>query len=89
MITIDKVKEYEAYRGYYDGYYLQKVQTGENLMFDGEWALLNNFILDLQLVLKGLAAKQFADRLYINLNENCDSEETIEYLKFVVTKWYL
>jgi hypothetical protein len=41
MITIEKIKEYEKYHGYYEGFYIQKVKRKTNLLSDEEWAVLD------------------------------------------------
>lgn len=86
MITIAKLKEYEEYRGYFDGFYIQKVKPGKNATSDNEWYLINTLIQDVRMVQNGLAAKQFTDSLNDRLKENCDSEETVRYLKLLATK---
>lgn len=55
MITIDKLKEYEEYHGFYDGFYQQKVKNNTNLTSDDEWYLINDLIQDVRLVKKSLA----------------------------------
>jgi hypothetical protein len=81
MITITKLKEYEQYQGFYDGFYLQKVKKGLNITSDDEWYLMRDLIQDLKLVNKNLASKEYEENLNKKLKENCDNEETITQLK--------
>ncbi|MEI9920684.1 MAG: hypothetical protein WDO14_18115 [Bacteroidota bacterium] len=86
MITIFKLKEYEEYHGYYDGFYMQKVKNGINVTNDDEWYLIGSLIQDARLVNKGLASKEFSDNLYKKLKENCDNDDTINELKNLADK---
>lgn len=86
MITIVKLKEYEEYHGYYDGFYLQKVKYGTNVTNDDEWYLIGGLIQDIRLVNKGLASKEFLDNLRKRLKENCDSDDTINQFKNLADK---
>ena len=86
MITIAKLKEYEEYHGYYDGFYMQKVKNGTNLTNDDEWYFISNLIQDIRLVKKGLASKEFSESLSKRLAENCDSEAIINQLKNLADK---
>jgi hypothetical protein len=70
MISMLKLKEYEEYRGYYDGFYMQKVKN-----------LIGDLIQDIQLVNKGLVSKEFLNNLHKRLEENCDSDETVNQLR--------
>lgn len=81
MITLAKLKEYEEYHGFYDGFYLQKVSNGSNITKEDEWYLIGNFIQDVRLGNKGLASKEFVDNLNSRLKDSCDTEETINQLK--------
>ncbi|MCG2618223.1 hypothetical protein LZZ85_28265 [Terrimonas sp. NA20] len=83
---MEKLKEYAEYHGYYDGFYLQKVKWGKNLISDSEWNLVKNLSQDIYLVQKNLASKEFADRVNQKLNESCDNQDTIEYLKRIAGK---
>lgn len=86
MITIEKLKEYEEYDGYYDGFYIQKVKNGTNITSDDEWYLIGNLIQDIRLIKKGLASKEFARNLEMKLQEHCDNENTILKIKEFIEK---
>ena len=78
MITFIKLKEYEDYHGYYDGFYIQRVKNGTNITSDDEWRLIENLIQDIFLVKKGVVSKDFIKNLEQKLKENCDNSQTIE-----------
>lgn len=81
MITKEKIKEFEDYHGYYDGFYIQKVKNKTNLTSDDEWYLMDELLQDFKLVRKGLTSKEFSDRLQNRLKENFDNQESIEYFQ--------
>jgi hypothetical protein len=81
MITIEKLVEYESYRGYYDGFYIQKVKNKINLTSDEEWYLIENLIQDIRLVKRNLASSSFAETLEIKLKSVCENIETVEFFK--------
>jgi len=86
MITKVKLKEYEEYHGYYDGFYMQKVKNGTNITNEDEWYVISSIIQDIRLVIKRLVSKEFSDNLNKRLKENCDNEETIDQLKKLADK---
>lgn len=73
MITLEKLKEYEEYHGYYDGFYIQKVKKGINITSDDEWYLIKDLIQDLLLIKKEVASKEFAENVYERLHDNCNN----------------
>jgi hypothetical protein len=81
MITLEKLKEYEEYHGFYDGFYIQKVKKGTNISSDADWILIRNLIEDIRLVTKGLASKEFAINLDLKLKENCANKATLHKIK--------
>ena len=80
MLTTAKLKEYEEYHGYHDGFYIQKVKKGVNLTSGDEWTLIGNLHQDIRLVEKRLAAQSFTERLNSTLNTTCDNQSTINFL---------
>ena len=81
MITIDKLKEYEEYRGYYDGFYIQKVKKNENLTSDEEWIVIESLVNDCHLQNNGVSSEEYSNNLEFKLIELCLDRKTIEYLK--------
>ncbi len=86
MITLLKLEEYEEYHGFYDGFFIQKVKNGINITNDDEWYLINSLIQDIRIEVKGLASRKFSDNLNKRLEENCDSENTLNQLKYLASK---
>lgn len=86
MITIEKLKEYEEYQGYYDGFYLQRVKNATNITTDIEWHMIGNFIQDIALVKKGFASKEFSKILDNKLQHHCFNQEVIDQLKKIADK---
>lgn len=85
MLTAEKVEIYKSYKGYYDGYYIQN-KTKSRVISDEEWFMLDNFIQDIYLIRKQVAAKSFEIELLRRLNENCDNEDTCK-LVFELEKY--
>ena len=81
MITILKLREYEKYHGYYDGFYHQKVKQGIHETNDEEWFLISKFIQNMRLINKGLTSNEFSENLEKSLKENCDNKDSINLLK--------
>lgn len=86
MITLEKLKEYERFRGYYDGFYMQKVRIGTDVTTSEEWHLIGSLIQDVKLVDNKLASKDFELRLNKALEENCNGSEVVDYLKELATR---
>jgi hypothetical protein len=86
MITLSKLKEYEDYGGYYDGFYIQKVQKGTNITTDKDWSLIKRLIHDAWLVRKELASAEFIEKFHKELFQFCDIEETRGQLKLLAEK---
>lgn len=88
MITIEKLKEYEEFHGYYDGFYFQKVKNDENLTSEDEWFLIDELVQEFNLVKKGLASVNFRNKLKIRLEQSFDSQESLEYFQHIaINDW--
>ncbi|WP_146146777.1 hypothetical protein [Taibaiella chishuiensis] len=83
---MNKLKEYEEYQGYYDGFYLQKVKYGKNLISDMEWKMVSDLTQDIRLVQRNLASKEFVNKLNMKILERCDSQDAIKYLEEIAAK---
>ncbi|MBO9202146.1 MULTISPECIES: hypothetical protein [Niastella] len=81
MITLDKVKIYQRFNGDVDRWARGGTKEERSIMNDSDWFLIDSFIQDGNLVRKGLAADSFMDSVNERLNENCDSEETIQAIR--------
>jgi hypothetical protein len=84
MLTSKHIEIYKLYEGNGDGFVRCSSDEERKYMTYEHWALLEDFIQKLHLVKNGLASKLFLENLYRKLQENCDSEETIDKLKQLV-----
>ena len=79
MITVEKAEIFKSYKGYHDGYQIHH-KVEEKIISDDEWFLLHNFMQDIFWIRTGMAAKSYQNRIKKQLIENCDSEETINFV---------
>jgi len=80
MITVEKLKEYKCYHGYYDGFYIQKVKNGTNITTDEEWHLIGSLIQDIKLIRRTHVSEEFKNKLQIKILKYCSDKDTIDYL---------
>lgn len=79
MLTEEKIEIFKRYKGDYDGYHIQN--KDKNKMISGdEWFLLNNFMQDIYLIRKGVAAESFEIAVIKKLKESCDNVETYNFV---------
>ena len=83
MITLDKAKLFARFNGDGDMYYrlndpLNRIITGE------EWSFIDSFLQDYTIINNGYASKEFINNLDNKALTNCDSAETIDFLKSLV-----
>lgn len=84
MITIDKIKIYKRFNGDVDGWARIGTAEEKSIMSDEDWFLIDGFIQDLILVKKHLVSDEFIKKINERLNENCDTDETIQAIKNLV-----
>ncbi len=80
MITIEKLKEYEAWEGN-DDLYQRQGGFDKKIFEPREWSLIENLRSEAKLVVKNLASESFAKTINEKIIESCDGPETVEYLK--------
>ena len=81
MITLRHIEIYKSYDGDGDGF-VRCTTTEEKAVMDYKhWSLIESLIQDIRLIKNGLASEDYARAIYERLQENCDSEETIQELK--------
>ena len=85
MITEYKIILYNKYSGDIDEWARNNSKKELSIMSDDDWFLIDGFIQDLTLVKNGLASLEFSNSLNISLKENCDTEETINKIKKILT----
>lgn len=81
MITIDKIGIYKRFNGDIDGWSRVGTKEEKSIMTDKDWFLIEGFIQDINLVKKSLTSDSFMKLVSERLNENCDTDETIQALK--------
>jgi hypothetical protein len=87
MLTIEKINIFTNYRGDIDGPTRNSRSNDYDLITDNEWALIDNFFQDIELINKRLAAQTYVDRIFLNLKDKCDQDSfelftsKIEYYK--------
>jgi len=74
MITIDKIKIFDSYRGDIDG--LARVgRDSEKKLFDNnDWSLIDSFYQDIELINRRLAAQTYIEQTIAKLKDNCNDE---------------
>jgi len=73
MITIEKIKIFNSYGGDVDGFLRMKRDKESRLIEDNEWSLIGDFLQDMALINKKLAAQSYVDLVLKKMKENCDS----------------
>ena len=81
MITKDKLKIYKRYNGDIDGWARSGSKQEKTSIDDSDWYMIDQFIQDLKLIKKGLAAETYATDVYKKLNDNCDNIETLAQIQ--------
>lgn len=81
MITLKHIEIYESYSGDGDGFVRCATAEEKAVMDYKHWSLLEGLIQDIHLVKKGLASETYMKVINERLQENCDSQETIQTLK--------
>ena len=81
MITIEKLKEFEAYKGFYDGFYTGKVQTHTNINNGEDWSLIADLLQNFKFIVTGMAGQDLIEKTYSKLGQHADDPQIGEYLK--------
>ncbi|MBC7412502.1 MAG: hypothetical protein H7331_08625 [Bacteroidia bacterium] len=80
MITIEKVKIYNIYKGDVDGFG-RASNRHRKIINHNEFSLLEGLIQDIKLIEKGLASENYISHVNKKLLESCNDMDTINYLK--------
>jgi hypothetical protein len=86
MITMEKLKEFEAYKGFYDGFYTEKVQTHTNINNGEDWSLIADLLQNFKFIVTGMAAKELTEKTYSILEQHTDDPEVVEYMRVLASK---
>jgi hypothetical protein len=84
MITKEKTIVYKKYQGDIDICARSSRKKEKELIEDRDWSLIENFIQDIKLVQRGLAADSYAADLQERLKTYCDSQEIIDEIQKLV-----
>lgn len=79
MITSEKLKIFEKYCGDPDGFTRAKKRERE-LLSEDEFFKISRLASDLKLIVNGVAAASFEDRVFKQVDQEVDSSQTKEYL---------
>ena len=77
-ITLNKLREYQKFGGDDD---MWSRGSNKRLNSSEEWYLIRSLIQDITLVKKGIASKQYTEKLYNNLLKFCDGEATVKEIE--------
>lgn len=80
MITNAAIQVYQEFNGDPGGFARSGTRAQRDVLPEGEWGLLLDFIQDLQLVQQGLVSPSYADRLEQRLRTHCSGPEVISAL---------
>jgi len=81
MITYNKLKIFEKYKGDGDMWLKTSWFWQRNKMEADDWTIIGQLIDDLKLVNNGLAAASYAESIENRIEENCADEKAITKLK--------
>lgn len=79
MLTLEKLKLYEYYKGDIDRF-ARAGKRHKAKIEDSDFFLIANLIQDIRMADKWLASKSYADAVLDSVGMNCDDNETIDYL---------
>jgi hypothetical protein len=74
MITIDKIKIFDSFRGDIDGLARAGRDSEKKLFDNNDWSLIDSFYQDIELINRRLAAPTFIDQTIAKLKDNCNDE---------------
>jgi hypothetical protein len=80
MITIEKLKEFEAYKGFYDGFYTEKVATHTNINNGEDWSLIADLLQNFKFIVTGMAGDDVIAKTYAKLGQCAEDPEIGEYM---------
>lgn len=72
MITTDKLKIFDKYKGDNDAFARVGRETEKTILTDSEWHLINSFKQDIELINKGLSSSDFNSKIIIQIKNSTD-----------------
>ncbi|MGN6435576.1 MAG: hypothetical protein ACTHMM_03545 [Agriterribacter sp.] len=79
MITIEKLKLFEKYRGD-DDRFTRASKKESAILSDDEFYTIRRLISDLKMITSGVTAASYEAQVYEQINSLVDSDHTKEYL---------
>lgn len=86
MITIEKLKEFEAYKGFYEGFFTEKVQTHTNINNTEDWSLIADLLQNFKFINTGMAGKELTEKTYSKLEQHSDDPQVVEYIRVLASR---
>jgi hypothetical protein len=83
VITIEKIKLFNKYRGDIDGLARGGKSNELNLIDSDEWFLINNFIQDVELINSRLTTQKYFDETILKLKNSCNTESFEWFTNFI------
>jgi hypothetical protein len=80
MITLEKLKLYNNYKGNID-YFGHAPSRDRKIIGDDDFYIIDSLIQDLNLVLKQLTSNEYSQKVEERVIKLCDDDKTIEFLK--------
>ena len=77
LITIDKLKLYNAYGGYIHGFSRKNSKKNKKVFgddADNAWATISSKLQDIELISKRLSSQDYTDKTLRELKEICDTQ---------------
>jgi len=79
MITKEKLKIYEKYKGDSDTFFRLRLFKSRRIQ-ESDFVEIQNILQEVRLVNRGLASDEYSSKVKQRLIEECDGQETINYL---------
>ncbi len=74
MITTEKIKIFDSYGGYYDGFARVGLEDEKAIFDNDDWHIISCFYQDIELIKKRLAAQSYIDQTIDKLKLHCDKD---------------
>jgi hypothetical protein len=78
MLTEEKLKIYKRYQGDIDSWARGGSKNEKLAMNENDWHIIDDLVQDISLIVKGLASKDFEDRVKERLKESCIDQGIIK-----------
>ncbi|HRH49247.1 MAG TPA: hypothetical protein PLP23_10875 [Panacibacter sp.] len=85
MITKEKLKVYEKYKGQNDMFFRLHLFKPRRMQ-ESDFFKIQNMLQEARLVNRKLASEEYSSRVKQKLIEVCDSQETIDYLNLLANQ---